>query len=112
VVLVDVPRRDNLELGGVGASSSAGLGTEVAFEPLPNGQTAVMPDFGMTASEVDPVMRAMRAAGFTVGCLYNQETDENPQLYFSHQLAIGDALQLAQKVRQGLNHMNMAPAGG
>lgn len=111
VVVVDVPRHDALHLGGVSASSSVGLGTEVSFEPLPNGQTAVMPDFGMTAAEVDPVIRTMRAAGFSIGCLYNQETDENPQLYFSHQLAVGDAIQLAQQVRQGLNHMNMEPAG-
>lgn len=47
-----------------------------------------------------------RGQGFTIHCLYNQETAENPQLYFSHQLKIGDALQLAQQIRKGLDQTN------
>jgi hypothetical protein len=35
-------------------------------------------------------MRVMLARGWFVGCLYNQETAEHPQLYFSHQLKTGD----------------------
>jgi hypothetical protein len=57
----------------------------------------------MTATEVDPVCRTMRAAGFEIGCLYNQETGEHPQLYFAHMLATGAPQDLAVKIRKGLN---------
>ena len=32
---------------------------------------------------------------------YNQETDEDPQLYFDHMLEVGDAYALAQEIRHG-----------
>jgi hypothetical protein len=45
----------------------------------------------------------MRHKDWFVGCLYNQETNEHPQLYFSHMLKTGDAYALAHEVRRGLN---------
>lgn len=106
VVTVTIPRQNNFTLGGVPTQSDTGLASTVAFEPLAGGQTAVAPDFALTAAEVQPVMQTMRGQGFTIHCLYNQETAENPQLYFSHQLKTGDALQLAQQIRKGLDQTN------
>ncbi len=60
----------------------------------------------MTANEVDAVMKVTTdkkvttGKGFQVHCLYNQETDEHPQLYFSHQLNVGDPEKLAHVVRR------------
>ncbi|MGO8781418.1 MAG: DUF1259 domain-containing protein [Rhodomicrobium sp.] len=59
-------------------------------------------DFAMLANEVKPVMTVMLGQGLHIDCLYNQETDEHPQLYFSHQLNVGDPDQLAHSVRPGL----------
>jgi len=33
----------------------------------------------------------------------NQETDEHPQLYFSHQFKTGDPIRLAREMRQALD---------
>jgi hypothetical protein len=60
----------------------------------------------MVASEVQNVVRVMRRQGWEIGCLYNQETDEQPQLYFSHQVKVGNAVELAHEVRRGLNLTN------
>jgi hypothetical protein len=49
-----------------------------------------------------PVQTFMRAHGWFVGCLYNQETAEHPQLYFTHFLKVGDAYALATELRQAL----------
>lgn len=46
----------------------------------------------------------MRHAGFEIGCLYNQETSERPQLYFAHMLAVGDPQDLAVAMRKALDH--------
>lgn len=48
----------------------------------------------------------MQGQGWDIGCLYNQETDERPQLYFSHQFTTGAPYQLAQQMRNGLNQTN------
>ncbi len=58
----------------------------------------------MTPSEVQNVLAVMRAQHWDIGCLYNQETDEFPQLFFSHQIKTGDAIELAREVRRGLDH--------
>jgi hypothetical protein len=49
----------------------------------------------------------MRGQGWDIGCLYNQETGERPQLFFSHQFKTGDPYQLAAEIRKGLNRMNV-----
>ena len=133
VVKVSIPRKNTIHLGGVKVSPLLGITTHVAFMPLQgpgphtasrngsgttgagnngngnNGglRTGVAPDIAMTASEIDKVMKSMRSSGFDVGCLYNQETDEHPQLYFSHQIAIGDAEHLAHRLREALNHTDL-----
>lgn len=117
VVSVDVPRRNPMRLGGVYISPSLAIATHVRFKPLhgtsegggangPNAAAAA-PDFGMTAGEIRGVMKVMRRAGWDVDCLYNQETEEEPQLYWSHQLKVGDATRLAHEIRAGMNHMDL-----
>jgi hypothetical protein len=109
VVNYDIPRRNRIRLGGVVVNPYLNIMTPVAFEPLDNtgNNAAAVPDFGMVHNEIMPVMRVMRGQGWDIGCLYNQETDEYPQLYFSHQFKTGDPLQLAKEIRRGLNQMDM-----
>jgi len=105
VVTVDVSRTDQIVIGDVIASPDANIFTEVMFKPLSSSgsMAAVGPDFSMTAEEVMRVVPLMRQQGWFQGCLYNQETDEYPQLYFDHMLKTGDAYQLAAEVRRGLD---------
>jgi hypothetical protein len=55
----------------------------------------------MTAQEIMPVVRVMRAQGWEQDCLYNQETDEHPQLYFDHMFKVGNAYRLAMRSGAG-----------
>ena len=104
VVTVSVSRSHGVSLGGVHARPDAGISTTVEFKPLDSaGNAAVVPDFSMTSNEVMPVVSLMVAQGWFQGCLYNQETDEQPQLYFDHMLKTGDAYALAQEVRKALD---------
>ena len=83
------------------------VATTVLFKPLKGAlKAAVGPDFALVASEVEPVMKLMRHLDWFVGCLYNQETDEQPQLYFSHMLKVGDPYELAREVRKALDLTN------
>ena len=104
VVTVTVNRRRPVRLGGVTALPDTGVSTTVEFKPLGGSTAAAVPDFSMTADEVVPVMELMlNRLHWFQGCLYNQETDEHPQLYFDHMLKTGDAYTLAQEIREGLN---------
>jgi hypothetical protein len=110
VVTVFVARRDEIRINGVVVKPETNIATNIAFEPLGGAgaaHAAAAPDFGMIASEVNPVVRVMRKQGWDIGCLYNQETDEHPQLYFSHQFKTGNAYELAAEVRRGLDQMNV-----
>ncbi len=83
--------------------------TNIEFEPLPDAShTAVSPDFAAVSEEIQNVMLVMHKQGWHIDCLYNQETAEEPQLYVSHQIKVGDAYQLAAEVRKGLDQMNSA----
>jgi hypothetical protein len=106
VVHVSVPRREQIILAGIPVEPEMGVQHTIEFEPLGDGRTAVAPDFALIASEVNPVMQVQRRGGFAVHCLYNQETAETPQLYFSHQLAVGDAYELARVIRRALEKTN------
>jgi hypothetical protein len=106
VITITTTRRHTVKIGNVQVEPDVNISTNVEFLPLdPKGtRAAVAPDFSMTAAEIGPVMRTMRGHGWEVGCLYNQETAESPQLYFAHMFAVGDPYTLARQVRQGLNH--------
>jgi hypothetical protein len=105
VVTVSVNRRNAIVIGGVHASVDSNIATEIEFKPRSaKGSIAdVGPDFSMTGAEVQSVVALMRKQGWFVGCLYNQETEESPQLYFSHMLKTGDAYALAAEIRLGLD---------
>jgi hypothetical protein len=107
-VTVSIPRKETITILGVRVQPEAGISTTVDFQPLnSNGSNAlVVPDFALIGTEVNPVFETMRREKFINGCLYNQETDELPQLYFSHQWATGNPYVLAQKVRKALNLTN------
>jgi hypothetical protein len=108
VVTVTVQRRGRIRIDGIHVSPEANISSNIQFRPL-NGsgtQTAAAPDFSMSTAEVMPVITEMRKQGWFVGCLYNQETGETPQLYFSHMLKVGDPYTLAAEIRRGLDRTN------
>jgi hypothetical protein len=105
VVTVGVNRKDHIVVQGTQLNPASNIDTEVQFQPrASDGSMAdAAPDFSMTGPEVMPVVETMRAQGWFVSCLYNQETQEHPQLFFSHMLKTGDPYTLAAEIRRGLD---------
>jgi Domain of Unknown Function (DUF1259) len=109
VVTVNVSRRGRVVIDGVRVSPEANISTGIEFKPIgSSGEAWVGPDFGMDGREVQQVVATMRKQGWFVGCLYNQETGESPQLFFSHMLKRGDAYALAAEIRTGLDRTDAA----
>lgn len=69
VVTYEVPRNDPIRLAGVPINPYLNVATSSAFEPLGKGRAAAIPDFGMVALEINPVMKVMRKQGRDIGCL-------------------------------------------
>jgi hypothetical protein len=104
VVTVSVNRADKITIDNIVVKPEANIYTQVEFKPLGGSTAAVVPDMAMKAGEVRRVVDLMfNHYDWAQGCLYNQETNETPQLYFDHMLKIGNAYELAEQIRQGLN---------
>ncbi len=109
VVHIDIPRKEQVTLAGIVANPYLNIAAPIDFQPHGGGENAAaIVDFGMIGSEVDAVTGAMRAKGWDVGCLYNQETEQQPQLFFAHMFKTGNARRLAREIRAGLELTNSA----
>lgn len=102
-----VPRRDAVSENGMTLAPAGplGLATGIGFQPIGNGKAAITGDFVMTADEVNPVIRALRANGVEVTALHSHMLDEQPRLYFMHFWANDDAIKLAKGLRAALDKM-------
>jgi hypothetical protein len=102
-----VPRRDPVTEGGVALVPVGPLGvaTAIGFQPTGGGNAAITGDFVMIASEVNPVIKALRAGGIEVTALHSHMLDEQPRLFFMHFWANDDAVKLAKTLRTALDKM-------
>ena len=76
--------------------------------PAGAGKAAITGDFVLTAEEVNPVIRTLRANGIEVTALHNHMLDDEPRLFFMHFWANDDALKLARGLRIALGHVKVA----
>jgi biotin operon repressor len=102
-----VPRRDPISEGGMVLTPVGPLGgaTAIGFQPTGNGRAAITGDFVMVASEVNPVIQALRGNGIEVTALHSHMLDEEPRLFFMHFWANDDAIKLAKGLREALDRM-------
>lgn len=73
-------------------------------------RAALARDFVLAAHEVNPVIRALRAAGIQVTALHSHMLTEEPRLFFMHVWAHGDAWELARGLRAALDRTKSKPA--
>jgi hypothetical protein len=102
-----VPRRDSIMMAGIPLTPVGPLGvaTAIGFQPTGGGKAAITGDFVMTAEEVNPVIKALRAGGIEITALHSHMLDEEPRLFFMHFWANDDAVKLAEGLRAALNKM-------
>ena len=86
-------RMHGVEIGG-----SMGLSTWAAFSGTDD-LAAVDGDFIMSESEVQPVLRALRARGIHIVALHNHMIGGEPAFYFLHYWGVGPATELASAVQ-------------
>jgi hypothetical protein len=84
-----------------------GLAQAINFQPTGPGKAAITGDFVLLASEVNPVMKALRENGIEVTAVHSHMLTENPRLFFMHFWGNDDALKLARGLRAGLDKINV-----
>ena len=79
-----IPRAETVKDGGMDIPVAMGSGEAINFQPTGNGRAAITGDFVLTAAEVNPVLRALRANGIEATALHNHMLDDQPRLFFMH----------------------------
>jgi hypothetical protein len=105
VYQVSVPRLGRVTEHGIEIPPSMGVATGINFQPTGGGRAVVTGDFVMIASEVSPVLRALRTNGIEVTALHNHMLTETPRLLFMHFWANDDATRLAARLGAALDQM-------
>lgn len=87
--------------------AAMGLAQAINFQPTGGGKAAITGDFVLIASEVNPVIKALRENNIEVTALHSHMLTENPRLFFMHFWANDDAVRLARGLRAALDKVNV-----
>jgi Domain of Unknown Function (DUF1259) len=101
-----VARAETIRDHAMEIPSSMGVATAINFQPTENGKAAITGDFVLIASEVNPVISALRENGIQVTALHSHMLTEEPRLFFMHFWANDDASKLAHGLRAALDKTN------
>ncbi len=105
VLQFNVPRRDAVTMEGMQMAPVGPMGVAEAinFQPTGHGKAAITGDFVLIDTEVNPVLKTLRANGIDVTALHSHMLMESPRLFFMHFWANDDAIKLAKGLRAALD---------
>src|SRR5215470_12957287 len=104
VLKVNIPRSDlKMTVAGVATPTPFGFGGWVAFAKGSGGGEVMMGDLVLLQEEVNPVMSALLDNGIEVTALHNHFFWDDPHVYYMHVHGMGQASELAQQVKPGLD---------
>jgi len=106
ILQFSVARAEKITEGAMEIPPAMGTATAINFQPTGGGKAAITGDFVLLATEVNPVIRALRSHGIEVEALHNHMLSDQPHLYFMHFWANDDGIKLAQGLRAALNETN------
>lgn len=102
-----IPRAEAPRDGDMALPPAMGAAIAINFQPTGGGKAAITGDFVLIASEVNPVLKALRENGIEVTALHNHMLDDQPRLFFMHFWANDDAQKLARGLRAALDKVNV-----
>jgi hypothetical protein len=108
VYAVNIPRAETITEDGMAIPVGMGSGIAINFQPTGGGKAAITGDFVLIASEVNPVLKALRDGGIEVTALHSHMLTEQPRLFFMHFWANDDAAKLAGSLKAALGKVKLA----
>jgi hypothetical protein len=107
VYQVSIPRAEAISEGEMALPPSMGTAIAINFQPTGEGRAAITGDFVLLGSEVNPVLKTLRAHGIEVTALHSHMIDDSPHLFFMHFWANDDAQRLTEGLRAALDLANV-----
>jgi hypothetical protein len=96
------------KMGGHTVGKQMGVNTWAAFAGSDD-KAVVDGDFAMLESELQSVLKALRAGGIGVVAIHNHMTGENPRIVFLHYWGIGPTETLAKTIKSALDKTKHLP---
>jgi hypothetical protein len=96
------------KMGGHTVGKAMGVNTWAAFAGSDE-KAIVDGDFAMLESELQPVLKAMRAGGIDVVAIHNHMTGDSPRILFLHYWGVGPTEALAKTLRTALDKTKHDP---
>jgi hypothetical protein len=87
---------------GCSIGKAMGVNTWAAFAGTED-SAVVDGDFAVSESELQPVLKSLRASGINIVAIHSHMTGENPRILFLHYWGRGTATSLAKAVRTALD---------
>ena len=84
VYQMSIRRGDKVTEAGMDVPEAMGSAIAINFQPSGGGRCAITGDFVLTATEVNPVIKALHESGIEVTALHNHMLDDEPRLFFLH----------------------------
>jgi uncharacterized protein DUF1259 len=110
VYKITIGRPDiNLVDHGAKINARMGLNTWAAFAGS-DADAMVAGDVAMLASEVNPVLKALRSNGINVVAIHHHMTGGSPTVYFLHYYGTGGAAKLATGVKAAIGQLGKSGA--
>jgi hypothetical protein len=103
VYQVSVPRAAPVSDDDMVVPDAMGSAEAINFQPTGGGKAAITGDFLVTAEEVNPLIKTLRANGIEVTAIHSHMLDEQPRMIFIHFWANDDAEKLARRLRAALD---------
>src|SRR5882762_8843593 len=103
----NIARAETIMEDGMPIPIGMGSGIVINFQPTGGGKAAITGDFVLIASEVNPVLKALRDGGIEVTALHSHMLTEQPRLFFMHFWANDDAGKLARSLKAALNKVKL-----
>lgn len=106
VLQVGVPRAERIEEHGMEIPPSMGMANSMNFE-IVGERVATTGDFVLVASEVNPVIRELRAHGLDVTALHSHMLEESPRLFFMHFWGVDTPEKIGTALKAALSKVNV-----
>jgi hypothetical protein len=100
MVKVVIGRKTSMH--GVDVGNEMGVNTWAAFAGSDD-NAVVDGDFAMLESELQPVLKTMRAGGINIVAIHQHMTQESPRIMFLHYWGKGRAVDLARAVKKAVD---------
>jgi hypothetical protein len=108
VLQVGVPREDRITEDGMEVPPSIGMAIAMNFQSV-GARVATTGDFVLVASEVNPVIRELRAGGIEVTAVHSHMLTESPRLFFMHFWGVDTPERIAGGLKAALSKVSVKP---